>query len=412
MNFESFWKSVDSNCQRIALRDELIEEGESFALTEDQHRALEELYKQREGGVNRAVLKGPTGCGKTEVLMRLAVGIAIEEQRPVWLLAPTRDLLRQHENYFQERLEQVDVPIAAIHGGVAPKDRDRHINGVRVGQVDVVMGSALVLEQSRYRQDLDDAALIIMDDVHAFDEEEHLCHLRQVKAPVLYVSATPEAVGGFLRREGAMQHLVEMHAKPFPTPSTIIHKVPCMLSENVFGQLDRSVELIQKHLHLGSRIYVLSRTRTYVPLMADYLERQLQVPVSILHGDMADTQEHRKRLRRFSGNVAQEDRRAMMERFRKHSPAIMVATNLIGSGLDIPLADLIVITDSDSFGEAELEQLVGRVGRRERASDAVMLTGTTLIVRDKSTNARGSSIVRNGRMVMSYRPRSLARGRR
>ena len=104
--------------------------------------------------------------------------------------------------------------------------------------------------------------------------------------------------------------------------------------------------------------------------MADYLERQLGVPVSLLHGDMADTQEHRKRLRRFNGNVAEEDRRAMMERFRKNSPAIMVATNLIGSGLDIPLANLIVITDSDAFGEAEIQATVGRVGRRERPSDA------------------------------------------
>jgi superfamily II DNA/RNA helicase len=56
---------------------------------------------------------------------------------------------------------------------------------------------------------------------------------------------------------------------------------------------------------------------------------------------------------------------------------VLAATNLIGSGIDIPAADLIVITDSDAFGESEIEQLIGRVGRRERPSDAVLMTGTT-----------------------------------
>ncbi|MFN2461469.1 MAG: helicase-related protein, partial [Candidatus Velthaea sp.] len=51
--------------------------------------------------------------------------------------------------------------------------------------------------------------------------------------------------------------------------------------------------------------------------------------------------------------------------------------NLVGSGLDIPAADLIVVTDADAFGEAEVEQLIGRVGRRERPSDAVLVRNTT-----------------------------------
>ena len=51
---------------------------------------------------------------------------------------------------------------------------------------------------------------------------------------------------------------------------------------------------------------------------------------------------------------------------------MLAATNLIGSGIDIPAADLIVITDADAFGESEVEQLIGRVGRRERPSDAVL----------------------------------------
>jgi RecG-like helicase len=78
----------------------------------------------------------------------------------------------------------------------------------------------------------------------------------------------------------------------------------------------------------------------------------------------------------------------MMKKFRESAPSILAATNLIGSGIDIPAADLIVIIDSDAFGESETEQLIGRVGRRERPSDAVMLVHTTF-ERNPSRSAGG-----------------------
>jgi RecG-like helicase len=93
---------------------------------------------------------------------------------------------------------------------------------------------------------------------------------------------------------------------------------------------------------------------------------------------MADTTEHGKRHRRNGVKVhGTVTRVEMMTAFRDGAPAILAATNLVGSGLDIPAADLIVLTDADAFGEAEVEQLIGRVGRRERPSDAVLVSKTT-----------------------------------
>jgi RecG-like helicase len=79
----------------------------------------------------------------------------------------------------------------------------------------------------------------------------------------------------------------------------------------------------------------------------------------------------------------------MMNAFRNGAPAILAATNLVGSGLDIPAADLIVLTDADAFGEAEVEQLIGRVGRRERPSDAVLITHTTFEKNPSKSMASG-----------------------
>jgi superfamily II DNA or RNA helicase len=104
---------------------------------------------------------------------------------------------------------------------------------------------------------------------------------------------------------------------------------------------------------------------------------------------MADSAEHGKRSRRrgvsvYGGTTRVEEMRAFTEK----APSILAATNLVGSGLDIPAADLIVVTDSDAFGESEIEQLIGRVGRREHPSDAVL---------DHRDDLRKESVARDGR---------------
>jgi RecG-like helicase len=137
-------------------------------------------------------------------------------------------------------------------------------------------------------------------------------------------------------------------------------------------------ELIVEHLKRKSRIFVISRTRHDVPKLAERLEQMYGIKVQQLRGDMADTAEHGKRHRRSGVKVNPIGTRVeMMTAFRNGAPAIIAATNLVGSGLDVPAADLIVVTDADAFGEAEVEQLIGRVGRRERPSDAVLVASTT-----------------------------------
>jgi ATP-dependent DNA helicase RecG len=103
---------------------------------------------------------------------------------------------------------------------------------------------------------------------------------------------------------------------------------------------------------------------------------------------MVDTQEQARRLQRFKAYAPDRTRVAMMAKFRETLPAFLVSTNLVGAGTDVPDADLIVITDADGFGEAEIEQLIGRVGRRERASDAYLVVGT---LKKRYVTGRGRS---------------------
>lgn len=407
---DKVWKVIEENVQRVAEESELVPSGQRFKLTADQERGIEELCQRLEQGCQRVLLKAPTGSGKTEVFFRTTVKHVLHNGGFAVVLVPTRDLARQQANYLEERLEDTDLEVAQMHAGIPPRTRRQQLDEIRSAQVQIVVGSALLLQNPAYRWLLNDASLVVVDDVNAFDEEEDLRCLHGVKTPMVFVTATPEAVGRFLRREGALEDPILLTQMPFDSPETEVQEERGEWGENPFKQLERADAVIKKHLAAGSRIYVISRTRSRVALMGQYMQDRYSVPVSILHGEMADTAEHRKRFRGKSPRAsagANENRVAMMKQFRQNAPAVLVATNLVGSGLDVPMADLVVVTDADHFGMAEIEQLLGRVGRRERASDAFLVRGTSATP-PQGLQIKANTRVRNGKVVQTFRlqPRS------
>ncbi len=347
-------------------------------MTEDQAASVETIGARLAAGEFEFLLKAPTGSGKTEVMFRAAVGEALRSGGYVCLVAPTRDLVRQDCTYFRDRLEGTGLGVAEVHGGISPGERRQMLDGLEAGAVRFVVGSAMMIASDQLWDVLDRSALTIVDDVNAFDEREHLRLLEDLDCPLLFASATPNELQRFLERVGAFNNVVTMRGMPFDVLPTKVHKVTGVWGEPATEQLARADELIRDHLQRKSRIFVIARTRGDVPKLAARLEATYGIAVQQLRGDMADSSEHRKRNRRSGVSVYGTSTRVEeMRAFREGAPAILAATNLVGSGLDIPAADLIVITDSDAFGESEIEQLIGRVGRRERPSDAVLLTETT-----------------------------------
>ena len=403
------WKAIEENCQRVAEDNELVQDGARFTLTEHQTRAIAELNERLQNGENRLLLKAPTGSGKTEVFFRAAVHQALTTTKHVVVMVPTRDLARQQANYFEERLLNTDLELAQMHAGIPPRTRRSQLDDFEKGDVKFIVGSALLLKGATYRRVLDTAGLLVVDDVNAFDEDEDLSQLRGLNCPILFATATPDAVAKFLGREGALANPVQITQTPFDSPPTVLHEERGEWNENIFKQMDRAMEMLKHHCDIGSRIYVISKTRARVPIMAQYIQDRLGVPVSILHGEMADSLEHRKRQRTRKGAVTgsttgnvTEDRVSMMKQFRDNSPAVLVATNLVGSGLDVPMADMVLVTDADHFGVAEIEQLMGRVGRREKTSDAILIRGTAASA-PRGLMTRSSTRIRKGKVVQTFR---------
>jgi RecG-like helicase len=374
----AIWDRIDENTNLVARAHDLIQPGERFTLTEDQARAIEEIGARLANGGFEFLLKAPTGSGKTEVMFRTAVREALRSGGYVCLVAPTRDLVRQDCTYFRDRLEGTGLGVGEAHGGISPGERRTMLEGIASGKTRFIIGSAMMISVPPLWDVLDRSALTIIDDVNAFDEREHLRLLEDLDCPLLFASATPNELQRFLERVGAFKNTISMRGMPFDVLPTKVHKTVGVWGEPATEQLARADELIRDHLARKSRIFVIARTRGDVPKLAQRLEATYGISVQQLRGDMADSAEHKKRNRRSGVSVYGTSTRVEeMRAFREGAPAILAATNLVGSGLDIPAADLIVITDSDAFGESEIEQLIGRVGRRERPSDAVLLVETT-----------------------------------
>jgi transcription-repair coupling factor (superfamily II helicase) len=401
------WAHIEENSQAIAVSRELIQPHEQFALTDDQAHAVARITSGLEAGQFEFLLKAPTGSGKTEVMLRAAVTEALRTGGYICLVAPTRDLVRQDCTYFRDRLAGTGLEVGELHAGVTAGARDSVIAGARAGTVRFVVGSALLISSQGLWDLLDRSALTIIDDVNAFDEREHLRLLEGLDCPLLFASATPNELRGFLSRVGAFSNVVEMRAMPFDVQPTKQHEIEGVWGEPAEEQLTRADALIREHLERKSRIFVVGRTRGDVPKLAARLEKTYGIPVQQLRGDMVDTMEQGKRYRRKGLKVhGASTRIENMTAFLLAAPSILAATNLVGSGLDIPAADLIVITDADAFGEAEVEQLIGRVGRREHPSDAVLITDTTFErnpSRAMMASGRARSFMPRGARANSFR---------
>ncbi|MBC5811501.1 MAG: DEAD/DEAH box helicase [Candidatus Eremiobacteraeota bacterium] len=394
------WERVEANAQRVAEARDLVQPGEQFSLTDDQTAAIVAICDGLAGGEFEFLLKAPTGSGKTEVMVRVAITEALRTGGYVCLVAPTRDLVRQDSTYFRDRLEETGLGVAELHGGISPGERREMMDDLRSGKARFLIGSAMLISTDSLWDVLDRSALTIVDDVNAFDEREHLRVLEAMDCPLLFASATPNELRNFLERVGAFKNTVSMRAMPFDVLPTKVHKIPGVWGEPATEQLSRADALIREHLERKSRIFVIARTRGDVPKLAARLEQTYGIDVQQLRGDMADSEEHRKRHRRKGVRVyGSTTRVAEMAAFTETAPSILAATNLVGSGLDIPAADLIVLTDSDAFGESEVEQLIGRVGRRERPSDAVLIVETTF--------EKNPSRAMGGGRTMRFMPRGM-----
>ena len=325
---------------------EELEASFPFEETPDQVAALAEIKADMESDrpMDR-LLCGDVGFGKTELALRAAFKAAMSGKQ-VALLAPTTVLAQQHFHVFRERLAKFPVAVEMLSRFVDDETQARTIEGLKAGQVDIVVGTHRLLQRDvRFNR----LGLLIVDEEHRFGvmQKERLKKLR-TQLDVLSLSATPiprtlhMAVGGI--RDMSVIQTPPEERQPIKTYVTAD-------DDELVG------EAITRELQRGGQVYyVHNRVRT-IQKAAERIRRLVpKARVAVGHGQMGENE---------LANV--------MVDFESAKHDVLVCTTIIESGLDIPNVNTIIVERSDRFGLAQLYQLRGRVGRSGRRAYAYFL---------------------------------------
>ena len=331
----------------------------SFSLTKAQKRVITEIYKDLSNGriVNKLV-QGDVGSGKTIVSMILLLYMVENSYQGV-LMAPTEILAVQHFLSVKEKFEKLGVRVELLTGSFKGKTKEKLLNDIKEGNVDIVIGTHALIEENVYFKKL---GLIIIDEQHRFGVVQRK----------------------LLRDKGVLANLVVMSATP----------IPRSLALSIYGDLDVSVidelppgrkpiktkwisndedsdimyDFIGKKLSQGRQAYFIAplieeseklAAKSTEELYEEVSKKLPMYKIGVLHGRMKNSEKDE-----------------VMKRFKNRELDILVSTTVIEVGVDVPNATIMVINNSERFGLSALHQLRGRVGRGEYQSYCFLVSKT------------------------------------
>jgi transcription-repair coupling factor (superfamily II helicase) len=332
--------SPDSNWQRE------FEDAFEFTETRDQLAAVQEIKRDMEVAhpMDR-LLCGDVGFGKTEVAMR-AVFKALGDGRQAAVLAPTTVLCFQHYETFRRRFGPFPVRVEMLSRFLSPKERNTVLADLADGKVDIVIGTHRLLSKDVQFRDL---GLLIVDEEQRFGvgHKERLKQIRK-NVDVLTMSATPIPRTLHMSLVGLRDMSV---IETPPKDRLAIHTVVAHFDWDLIRTA------VDQELSRGGQVYfVHNRTDSIWSRAAMIQELTPHCRVAVGHGQMSEGQLEK-----------------VMLGFMKHEYDVLVCTTIIENGLDIPLANTIIVDHAERYGLSELYQLRGRVGRSNRRAYAYLL---------------------------------------
>jgi transcription-repair coupling factor (superfamily II helicase) len=329
--------SADSVWQRQ------LEDSFEYQETEDQIKATDEIKKDLEGSkpMDR-ILVGDVGFGKTEVAIRASFKV-IQEGKQVAVLVPTTLLAEQHYHLFKDRLEHFPVEIEMLSRFRNEKEQKRILDELKSGKVDIVIGTHRLLSSDVEFKKL---GLLIVDEEHRFGVR-HKEKLKSIRTSVDIFSMTATPIPRTLHM--ALTNLRDISVLREP-PSG---RKPI---ETLVGEFDEQKikEAIKAELKRNGQVYYLFNNVAQIAKKASEVASLVpNARVVYAHGQMRE-----------------RELEEAMEQFYSGKADMLVCTTIIGSGLDMPNVNTIIIENVQKFGLADIYQLRGRVGRSERKAYA------------------------------------------
>lgn len=349
--------------QSSGLLRQRMEAALPFSLTGGQRAVLDEMAEDMAGGGRMLrLLQGDVGSGKTVVAMLAMAGV-IEMGKQAALMAPTDILARQHAALFTRLLEPLGLRVMLLTGKVGtPKERATMREQVAAGEVDIVIGTHALFQESVAFKDL---ALVVVDEQHRFGVAQRMQLAGKAVVPphVLLMTATPiprsltmtvfgDMDSSTLREKPAGRQPVDTRAMPLEKVPEVVAALHRAIAEgNKVYWICPLVEEMDGGGEADSKADLAAAEARYQAFRAEFGDR-----VGLVHGRMKP-----------------DAREPVMQGFAGDSYDVLVATTVVEVGVDVPEATIMVIEHAERFGLSQLHQLRGRVGRGSRKSSCILL---------------------------------------
>lgn len=289
---------------------------------------------------------GDVGFGKTEVAIRAAFK-AVNDRKQVAILVPTTILAMQHYQTLSERLENFPVKVDYINRFRSAKDIKAIKEQVTSGEIDILIGTHKIVSKDIEFKDL---GLLIIDEEQKFGVKvkDQLKNLR-VNVDVLTLTATPIPRTLHFSLMGARD--LSVIATPPPNRQPVTTEVQTFEEEVIR-------DAVSYELRRGGQVFFVHNRVGEIDSIANLILKLVpDARVIGAHGQM-------------DGDKLEK----IMVDFINHQYDVLVSTNIIESGLDIPNANTILINRAHMFGLSDLHQMRGRVGRSNKKAFCYLLT--------------------------------------
>jgi ATP-dependent DNA helicase RecG len=326
-----------------------------FKPTAAQKRVLAEIAGdlERPFPMHR-LLEGDVGSGKTIVALEAAT-IVIENGYQVALMAPTEILAAQHYLSARRIFEPAGYKAALVVSGRKRAEKEAAIDSIESGEAQFVVGThALIEDPIKFKR----LGLAIVDEQHRFGVLQRKQLIEKGASPhVLVMTATPIPRTLALTLYGDLDLSVIDELPPGRTPIETR-----WTSE---AQLAGVWEFARREIARGRQVYVL------YPVIEE--SKQELKAATAEYERLAKTVFPDRRVGLLHGRLKNEEKDAVMDKFRRNELQILVATTVIEVGVDVPNATVMVIEHADRFGLAQLHQLRGRIGRGTEKSYCILI---------------------------------------
>ena len=327
-----------------------------FKLTDSQVNAIEDIKKDFNSPkhMNRLIL-GDVGSGKT-IISFLALYMNYLSGYQGVLMAPTEILIKQHYENIKKILTDLNIEI--LTGSTTKKDRDKIIENLKNGKIDILLSTHSVLNDDVVFKNI---GLVVTDEQHRFgvNQRKNLQNKGE-NVDVLYMSATP------IPRTLALTIFKDMDITEIKTKP--LNRKPKITKLYKTSEIKEVLYEMLDEIKKGHQIYVVS------PLIENEEENTKLASVNYLYEKINVALNGKVPIGVLHGKLKNEEKENIMNDFKSNKTKILISTTIIEIGVDVSNATMIVIFNAERFGLATLHQLRGRIGRNDIESKCILIS--------------------------------------